>query len=450
VPLFGGRKQSLSQPQQVARQQSAPPQAASPQAAPPQAPPPAKHDVDWADIELIRAEWPLDDANAEADLAAFHEGNQVYDDNDDYLSMLRSGALLSRSLRYELYGKGILRPDDVSLATFRVLFASAYPPPDERSFPHQAASQLRLAMTVAKKHGWQPAAWGGNDMLGESISRSVMVLAMAIAPEGRPWDGDVKGFFTTNPLHIEAPEPEPVHGNDSQYFREVMENIHGIQATIDAADAGDPAAHERVLGFQASQAGDDAAAQVHYERSAEMGNVGGMFDAGCGASRAGEREKAIGYFEAASNGGHKNAMKNLGAMLIQQSDIRGAAYWWQRAGEAGDPDGYAALTQLASDAGNDADELKWARLGAEADQPFCMLRYGQLLLNSDPRNPHFVTTQVIPWLLGASEAGKDSALFLIGIAYGEIGDIQNAGVWLRKAEAAGDPEAARVIQEHGL
>jgi TPR repeat protein len=79
-----------------------------------------------------------------------------------------------------------------------------------------------------------------------------------------------------------------------------------------------------------------------------------------------------------------------------------------------------------------------------------MLRYGQLLMQSDPGNEALLRGEAIPLLKAAAEAGEGTAHFLVGIAYGQLRDRPNARLWLLRAEELGDEDAARVLNEHGL
>jgi hypothetical protein len=39
---------------------------------------------DWSQLENVRSEWPATDLEPKADLEAWREGMQLYDDRDDY------------------------------------------------------------------------------------------------------------------------------------------------------------------------------------------------------------------------------------------------------------------------------------------------------------------------------------------------------------------------------
>src|SRR5690349_18080352 len=134
--------------------------------------------VDWSRLENVRREWPPSDFDADRDLAAWREGLALYGARDDYASMIRAAELMCRALRHHLYGPGLLAADDLPKTTHAVLFGSAFSPPDGRTFPTEVAAQLRLALTIVKKHGWQSVAHGGSGAMAEFLAASHMVLML--------------------------------------------------------------------------------------------------------------------------------------------------------------------------------------------------------------------------------------------------------------------------------
>lgn len=376
--------------------------------------------TDWADVENVRREWPAEDLDPDADLAAWRDGNQVYEANEDYGSMMKAGALMARALRHSLYGDGLFAKADHMQTTHRVLFSSAFPPPDGRTLLPEAAAQLRLALTIVKKEGWQSREHGGDGAMSEFLQACWPILGCAVAPAPeRPWEGDLKRFFGTHPFQASemagAAEATTQDDVESRKFGETVEYIH--RATT-GAGSGDPASEARAKGTTAALTGQPEAALAHFEEAARLGDVDSMYDAGAAACELGRWEEGL--------------------------------QWFARAAEGGRSDGYAALTQLAADRGDKGEEYKWARLGAEASQSFCMYRYGQLLMQSDPGNEALLRGEAIPLLKAAAEAEEEAAHFLVGIAYGQLNDRSNARLWLLRAEERGDKEATRVLDEHGL
>jgi hypothetical protein len=415
-------------------------------------PDPGPASTDWSDIENVRAEWPRTGLALESDLASWREGWQLYDDREDHASMIRCGGLMARALQHELYGTGFLSGSDLPNTVYRTLFASTFAPPDQQTFGHAAQAQTRLALTVVKKHGWQSTAEGGNGMFDELLQNTRMLLMTAIGPQDRPWEGNLKAFYADNPIQVPdapavAPGSVPVSSSPSD---EGLQAIGEVQRSLAEADVGDGAANVRVRALAADMAGDHATALALHEEAGTLGDVGSMFDAGCLARDQGAEGKALYWFEAAAAAGHASSMFNLATIAHQRGDLATAVQQFERAGHAGLADAFGALTQIASDAGDDENEFRWSGLGADAGQPFCLVRHGQLLMQRNADDPQVLRNRVVPMLTRAAEAGQDGALFLIGIAHAQSGDRTSAKVWLLRAEAAGDSDATRVMRQHGL
>lgn len=85
------------------------------------------------------------------------------------------------------------------------------------------------------------------------------------------------------------------------------------------------------------------------------------------------------WYESAAQAGDPVGMFNTGVATADRGDRATAMRWFQKAAEAGVADGYAALTQFASEDEDSEAELKWSALGAAAGQVFCIARHGLLL-----------------------------------------------------------------------
>ena len=418
-------------------------------------PPPSADGIDWSLLESIRAEWPSGDFDSEADFASWREGMQLYESRDDYGSMIRAGGLMCRTLRYELYGRGVLVGRDLPETIHRVLFSSCFPPPDGRSFPRGVAAQVRLGLGVVKKQGWQSPAHGGDGSMAQFLQASYMILTTAVAPSAeRPWEGDIQGFFTKNPFDIPEIEADssipPKQVSESGPTMDVDAMVDDVYGAVTDAKGGDPAAEACVAGMSAAARCDAEAALPEYETAAQMGDASAAFDAALTAEELGLKAQAQHWYEAAAAHGHGPAAFNLGVAANEARDHEGAARWLERAADANVTDAYAALTQLASDAGDRDREMHWSRLGADASQPFCQMRYAQLLMQDHPADKEVIVGQAIPLLRQAAEKGAESALLLIGVGYGQIGDGSNTRLWLKRAEAAGETDATRIMRENGL
>lgn len=383
--------------------------------------PPSEPSNDWSLIENVRREWPPTDFGIDADLQAWREGRELYNSRDDYAAMMRAAELMSQALRHHLYGAGILAGADLPETTHAVLFASFSAPPDGQSFPQAVQARARLALTVIKKHGWQATEHGGSGQMGAYLGHKHILVTTAIAPRSSaPWSGDVKSFYTRNPIPADTPASTTSSSERAAEKPSATDVLDDVQGILDAAHRGDSASAAHARGIAHAMNGDAQAALAEYQRAAQMGDVTAMFDAGSVADELGQMPQRDHWWELAANSGHPGAMINLGISSKLDGDLEGAARWWQAAGEAGEPTGYAHLTQMADESGDAEAEFRWSRLGADAGQSFCLMRHGQIVMRSTRDQEAF--QRALPLLEFAAEKGESGAMFLLGVGYGSFGD----------------------------
>lgn len=417
--------------------------------------------VDWSDLGMIRREWPAAELDSAADLAACRSGQQIYDANDDYYSMIRAGALMCQALRHDLYGDGILAGADLPGAVLSVLFASTATPPDGVTLTYQARKQLRLGLTVCKKHGWQPVSMGGDETLGRFFEGGTYAhFCAAVAPPGKT-AGDLRAFFTTHPVEIlqtgtpqtgtpKAPVSPPVPAQQSASHRgEAAAYTAALENAVAEAGAGDAASRARARGFAADMRGEKQTAVAHYEQAARLGDVGAMFDAGCLNNDLGRTAASTYWWESAAAAGHVDAASNLAARAVRDGNLPLANKWFGRVAELGDSRGFAALIQLADDIGDGQAELDWSRLGAEAGHPFCLVRYSLLLTAANPGD-QAAAHRALAMQEQAAAMGDANGMFLAGITNGQLGNRAEARRWLKRAEGAGHSRARSFIDRYGL
>jgi len=409
-------------------------------APPPRSAPPVSS-VDWSDLGMIRREWPAGQLDPAADLAAWRSGQQTYDASDDYYSMIRAGALMCQALRHHLYGDGILATADLPGTVLGVLFASTATPPDGGTLTYQARKQLRLALTVCKKHGWQPVSMGGDETLGRFFEGGMYTLfCAAVAPPNKT-AADLRAFFISHPIGVpsagtlQAPVSPRAPVQQSASYRE--------------AGAGNAASQARARGFAADMRGEKQTAVAHYEQAARLGDVGAMFDAGCLNNDLGRTAASTYWWESAAAAGHTDAASNLAARAIRDGNLPLANEWFGKLAELGDSRGFAALTQLAEDAGDAQAALDWSRLGADAGHPFCLVRYSQLLVQANPGD-QAVLHRALAMQERAAAMGDANGMFLAGITNGQLGNLAEARRWLEQAEDAGYSRARSFIERYGL
>ena len=184
--------------------------------------------------------------------------------------------------------------------------------------------------------------------------------------------GDLKAFFSV--------PPQPAIGNlpNSEWTRG-GEEIDRIHDTIQESKAGDTVSSLQVDGMALCSQGDVEGALGKYTEAAKLGSVDAMAAAGDLSAELGRPEDADFWYEGAANGGHPVGLFNTAIVALQKGDRVTAQQRFQRSAEAGNAEAYAALTQLADEAGDVVAEAHWAWLGAEAGHVFCMGRYGLLL-----------------------------------------------------------------------
>lgn len=420
---------------------------------------PQAQETDWSDLDSIRREWPASELDGNKDLAAWRSGRQIYDANDVYGPMMQAGALMCQALRHALYGPGILPDRDLRETVHSVLFASLTKPPDGRTLTDQASRQIRLALTIMKKHGWQPARMGGDGAMEVPFFEggNYFLLAAAIGPGGLP--ADVPSFFTKNPISIPEPAPAPgripepaaAPGRAQRSFPEAdpLGYVGHLNEVLAGAEAGDVASEAYRNGLRARSQGDVAAALRYYEKAAQLGLVDAMYDAGCVNSDLGRTSASTYWWEQAARRGHAQSAYNLGVLAMRAGDLNAARPWYQKAAELGDGGGCAALTQMAAEAGDKQAEMHWSRQGAELGHPFCLTRYGQLLMQANPNDPT-VMERALVLEERAAQTGDADAMFLAGIINGQLGRRPEARWWLEQAERAGNPRARTVIDRYGF
>ncbi len=111
--------------------------------------------------DRVREEWPLDGADADADVRAWRDGAELYEDCDDD-ELLLAGELMARAVRHHVHGDGVLREDDLAVTVQSLLFAAGTPSSGTSRVPERSCRLARLALAVIAQHGWQPPHLGGN------------------------------------------------------------------------------------------------------------------------------------------------------------------------------------------------------------------------------------------------------------------------------------------------
>ena len=141
-------------------------------------------------MSRVREEWPVEGADAEADVRAWREGAELYEDGDDD-ELLCAGELMARAVRHAVHGRHVLRDDDLAVTVQSLLFAAATPLPDGAGTSLEGCRLARLALAVILQRGWQPPRLGGNGHITAGIFEDADVkrLLAAALPAGGLVDG---------------------------------------------------------------------------------------------------------------------------------------------------------------------------------------------------------------------------------------------------------------------
>lgn len=121
----------------------------------------------------------------------------------------------------------------------------------------------------------------------------------------------------------------------------------------------------------------------------------------------------------------------------------------RKAVDAGNVEGYAALTQMARDRGDEASELRWAELGAEAGVIFCLQTYGSHLSFTSQSNPAGMR-RALAYLSAAADHGNIDAMMMAGATSMQLNDETSARVYFDRARATGDPQALDQLEKWGM
>lgn len=400
---------------------------------------------DWSDIDSIRAEWPKSALDREADLKKRDEGISLYNQGPEQspASALRSATLLAPSLAHSLCGEGILRGQDLIDTVYKTLLASLGAA-GERTIPEEAKRTARLALTLVRENGWQPAAMGGDGLFDNILTQTyaALMLPAVIGPRSRPWEGDLKGFFAVPPKRLLPALPDP----EREQRGEVVNRMHALLTQDHDDDAG-IALHQKGMLLWAGGNSDQALAAL--TEAAQLGAVQAMKDAGDLAREMGQDEKSWFWYETAANAGNADCMWNMATRHFNSGDLAGAADWYQKAAEAGLPDGYAALTQLASDRDDAPAERYWAKLGAECGQTFCVGRYGLLLLMDAPDDVPTMR-RAREFLEQAADRGDLDAMSLAVNVNAQLGDSDRGQRFIKMVVDSGNDEQIDRLRRYGF
>jgi TPR repeat protein len=227
------------------------------------------------------------------------------------------------------------------------------------------------------------------------------------------------------------------------------ETINRLYETIQESKEGDTASSLYVDGMALSGQGDYEGAIAKYSEAAKLGSVDAMTAAGDLSKNLGRQEDANFWYESAANAGDPVGMFNTAIVAIQRGDRVTAQQLFQRSGEAGNAEGYAALTQLADEAGDEVAEAHWSKLGAESGHLFCMGRYGLLLARGANGDGLTMRRARDVLELAADRGDLNSAALAINLNH-QMGEPARAQRYVTLVVQSGDPEAIDQLRRYGF
>lgn len=409
--------------------------------------PAAPEAVDWSNIESVKAEWPQASLDPQGDRQRYEQALAIYNDRDDYHSMMQCGQMFGAALAHSLYGAGILQGDELPETAHKAMYCSLCPPPDGQTFADNAQKTARLALTIVRENGWQPPTLGGTNTFFESMMTdkgNYMLLGTAIAPPNQPWAGNLKNFFAVAPQPTIGKLPDPSVGDS-------FEVVNRIYDTLQESKAGDTGSSLFMDGLALKAQGDEEGALAKYGEAANFGSVDAMAEAATIAKNLGRHDEANFWNESSANAGHPIGMFNTAIVSIQRGDRATAQQWLQKAAAADNVEAYAALTQIATEDGDGAAQAHWAQLGAEAGHTFCMTRHGQLLMQraiATDDNP--TLRRARDYLEQAADRGDTIAATAAVGANLELNDRDRAQRFIDMIVRSGDVEEIDRLRRYGL
>ena len=220
--------------------------------------------------------------------------------------MMRCATLLATALALSLYG-----PRIVHGTVFRTLYASLEAPPDGQTFADSARRSARLALTLIRENGWQPASMGGSGLFDQLVidKGNFMLLTTAASSTGLPWDGGLQAFFSVPPQPMVDPLPNPDSDENAQVVDRMLD-------TMKRAEAGEAASEHHMNGMALWANGRLEEEMSELEEAAKLGSEQAMKDAGDLAAEMGRTDQVRFWFESAANAGDSAAMWNMAVIAV--------------------------------------------------------------------------------------------------------------------------------------
>lgn len=140
----------------------------------------AESNIDWTDINNIRAEWANQLQSPDQGMLGWQNGMMLYDDGPIPAQRLNVAEYMTRALAHSLFEEPLLTDDQAAEAVRRVLTMIEGMWDGALDWQMEFGPRIaRLALAVTRLQGWQPIDLGGDGRVTEEI--------MSADPEGLVW-----------------------------------------------------------------------------------------------------------------------------------------------------------------------------------------------------------------------------------------------------------------------
>lgn len=153
--------------------------------------------VDWSDPQHVIAEWTSQLESPDQARLGWENGMRLYENDPIPGQRLNYAEYMTRGLAYDLFDKPLV-PRELAPETVRRILRLIEAVPDEPAWLADFAPRIaRLGLAVARKHGWQATALGGDGQVTDEIlsaDREGFVWSSVRSP-GVPVEDTMKHFF---------------------------------------------------------------------------------------------------------------------------------------------------------------------------------------------------------------------------------------------------------------
>ena len=285
----------------------------------------------------------------------------------------------------------------------------------------------------------------GNGWTASEAFNQLCATIETIASKGEPIDASVVALARGG-ARFAPPQPSTT-GPESGDFSRALD---AMTTNVTAARAGDRAADlwSRAT-YLIMNNGDQREALHMFEEAGALGHVRSLYDGGCLARELGEMERALLLWRAGSDAGDVDSAWNLAVAYYTDGRSQLAADTYLRAAQLGDARGFGALASMALE-GNDTETARqWAKLGADAGEPWCMLRHGIELINNAQGN-RAALVEARDLLERAAQLGQIDAMSMAANVNSMLGDESRSRRYVDMVVQTGNTDAIERLRRHGF